>query len=119
MSSFEPWYFREGAGHGERTDLIGYKVVATDGEVGQVDDASYSPGHAALVVDTGSWVVGQRVLLPAGTVVHVDHENREITVDRSTAEIKGAPPYEPDDGDPTYRTRLADYYCGLYGGIQS
>jgi uncharacterized protein YrrD len=117
MSSFEPWDFRAGADCEDLKQLIGYKVVATDGEVGAVDDISSSPGRPALVVDTGEWVVGQHILIPAGTVKHINHEEMEISVDRSTTEIKAAPPYEPGVYDASYLDRLADYYCGLYSGI--
>jgi hypothetical protein len=116
MSSFEPWEFRAGADFEDLKQLIGYKVVATDGEVGAVDDISTSPGHPALVVDTGEWVVGQHILLPAGTVEHINHDEMEVLVDRSTIEIKASPPYEPSVDDPSYLDRLADYYCGLYSG---
>jgi hypothetical protein len=114
MGSFEPWTFRPGAGYSDRSRLDGYKVLATDGEVGKVEDASYPPGQAALVVDTGPWIVGQRILLPAGVVTYINHHDKEITVDHLAAEIKEAPPYEPDGGqDPSYRDRLADYYRAL------
>jgi hypothetical protein len=118
MSSFEPWEFRAGAEFEDLKQLIGYKVVATDGEVGAVDDINSSPGYPALVVDTGAWVVGQHVLIPAGTVKHINHEEMEISVDCSTIEIKAAPPYEPDVDNATYPDRLADYYSDLYSGIR-
>jgi hypothetical protein len=117
MSSFEPWEFRAGADFEDLKQLIGYKVVATDGEVGAVDDVSTSPGHPALIVDTGEWVVGQHILLPAGTVEHINHDELEVLVGRSTIEIKAAPPYGPSVNDGSYLDRLADYYCGLYSGI--
>jgi len=117
MSSFEPWDFRAGADCEDLKRLIGYKLVATDGEVGAVDDISSSPGRPALVLDTGEWVVGQHILIPAGTVKHINHEEMEISVDRSTIEIKAAPPYEPGVYDASYLDRLADYYCGLNSGI--
>ena len=41
----------EGARSG--ADLVGYKVEATDGHIGSIDQASYDVGEASLVVDTG------------------------------------------------------------------
>jgi hypothetical protein len=117
MSCFEPWEFRAGADLEDLKQLIGYKVVATDGEVGVVDDINSSPGYPALVVDTGVWVLGQHVLIPAGTVKHINHEQTEISVDCSTIDIKAAPPYEPDVDDGTYPDRLATYYSDLYSGF--
>jgi hypothetical protein len=112
MSSFEPWSYRSGSGFSDRSRLDGYKVLAPDGEVGKVEDASYPPGQAALVVDTGLWTLGQHVLLPAGMVEHINHDTKEITVDVSDAEIKAAPPYDADSyQDPGYRDRVAEYYA--------
>jgi uncharacterized protein YrrD len=116
MSSFEPWEFRAGTDFEDLKQLIGYKVVATDGEVGVVDDISSSPGYPALVVDTGAWVFGQHVLIPAGAVKHINDEQMEISVDCTTIDIKAAPPYEPDADDATYPDRLANYYSDLYSG---
>jgi hypothetical protein len=35
------------------------------------------------VVNTGPWIVGRKVLIPAGTVRHVDHESRTAHLDRT------------------------------------
>jgi hypothetical protein len=92
--------------------MDGYKVLAPDGEVGKVEDASYPPGEAALVVDTGLGPFGQRALLPAGVVEYINHHTKEITVDVSEAHIQAAPPYEADSyQDPGYRDRVAEHYA--------
>ena len=91
MSSFEPWSYRSGSGFSDQSSLDGYKVLAPDGEVGKVEDASYPPSAAALVVDTGLGPFGQHVLLPAGVVECINHHTKEITVDVSDADIKAAP----------------------------
>ncbi|TCO43579.1 hypothetical protein EV646_112156 [Kribbella antiqua] len=112
MSSFEPWSYRSGSGFSDRSRLDGYKVLAPDGEVGKVEDASYPPGQAALVVDTGLWTLGQHVLLPAGVVEYINHHTKEISVDVSEAEIRAAPQYEADSHlDPGYRERVAEHYA--------
>ncbi|WP_432945611.1 PRC-barrel domain-containing protein [Kribbella sp. CA-253562] len=117
MSTFEPWEYRPDAAPRQETDLVGCRVQATDGEVGIVVDVIHAPRHKALVIDTGDWVVGQRILLPVGVVAGIDQARRMIAVDRSVAEIKAAPPYEPALGEAPQRlNELADYYCGLYGG---
>ena len=74
------------------------------------------PCSSCLVVETGPWIFGKKVLLPAGVVNHVDHDDRKVYVDRSKDQIKAAPEY--DDGghaDPEYRERLGGYYGGTYG----
>jgi hypothetical protein len=47
--------------------IAGFHVEAVDGHIGSIDEASYEVGGAYLVVDTGPWIFGRKVLLPAGT----------------------------------------------------
>jgi hypothetical protein len=56
------------------TDLTGYRVEATDGGIGSIDEPTYDVGSACLVVDSGPWIFGCKVLLPAGTVQRIDHD---------------------------------------------
>ncbi|WP_078625089.1 PRC-barrel domain-containing protein [Streptomyces californicus] len=65
------WGYQPAAGHTVGTDLIGYKVEATDGSIGKVDKHSDDVTSSYLVVDTGVWIFGKHVLLPAGTVSRV------------------------------------------------
>lgn len=94
-------------------DLSGYDVEATDGGIGKVDEANYEVGSAYLVVDTGPWIFGRKVLLPAGTVDRVDHDDRKVYVDRSKSEIKSAPEFDEQTyTEPVYRDKLGAYYGG-------
>jgi len=96
-------------------DLAGYQVEAADGHIGSVDEATYETGQACLVVDTGPWIFGRKVLLPAGTVQHVDHADRKVYVDRTKAQIKDSPEYDESTfTTPEYRDRVGDYYTGSY-----
>ena len=42
-------------------DIQGFKVRATDGEIGKIDEATYDVGSAFIVVDTGPWILGRKV----------------------------------------------------------
>jgi hypothetical protein len=113
--AFDPWRYREDAGVAS-TDLVGYKVEATDGHIGRIDSASHDVDASYLVVDTGPWIFGKRVLLPAGMVNHVDHEDRKVYVDRSKDQIKAAPEFDESTyTDPVYRDKLGGYYGDTYG----
>jgi hypothetical protein len=93
--------------------LIGYSVVARDGEIGKVDEATVAVGSSSLVVDTGPWIFGERVLLPAGVVQAIDHAGERVLVERSTDEIKNAPAFDPQrHSSAGYRDEIADYYAG-------
>ncbi|MFI5496572.1 PRC-barrel domain-containing protein [Actinoplanes sp. NPDC051859] len=95
--------------------LAGYHVEATDGSIGKIDEATYDVGNAYLVVDTGPWIFGRKVLLPAGTVVRVDHDDNKVHVDRTKAQIKDSPEYDKDTfNTPAYREQVGTYYTGSY-----
>ena len=112
--AFNPWSYRDDAGV-SGTDLIGYKVEAADGGMGRIDGTSNEVNSSYLVVDTGPWIFGKKVMLPAGTVNHVDHDDHKVYVDRTKDQIKAAPEFdEVSHTDPAYRDKLGDYYRGTY-----
>ncbi|GLW04316.1 PRC-barrel domain-containing protein [Streptomyces lavendulae] len=117
------WSYQPTAGHLTGTDLTGYKVEATDGTIGKVDKHSDEAGDAYLVVDTGVWIFGKEVLLPASTVVRIDTEDEKIFVNRRKEQIKNAPEFHRDRhlGDVGYREELSAYYVtGVpFGGSHS
>ena len=109
MAMMEIWTYREQ--NWTSMDLTGYDVEALDGGIGKIDEASNELGSSYIVVDTGPWIFGKKVMLPAGVIRAVEHEDEKIMVDRSKDEIKNAP--ELDDAmvrDEGYRTRLGSYY---------
>jgi hypothetical protein len=110
----EMWTYRE-ADALEDVDLAGFEVESNDGPVGKIEDAAYELGSSWLIVDTGPWIFGKKVLLPAGTVESVDPEARKVYVDRSREEIKNAPEHDPSGyAEQEYRLALADYYSRFY-----
>ena len=95
----------------ENANVVGYEVEALDGSIGKVDEATYDAGSAYMVVDTGPWIFGKKVMLPAGTIQRADHENEKIFVNRTKDQIKNAPGFEEGIGyDSSYRGRLGSYY---------
>jgi hypothetical protein len=113
-SSFDPWRYRSDVNLAG-ADLAGYKVEAADGSIGKVDEASHEMNAACIVVDTGPWIFGKKVLIPAGTVHHVDHEDRKVYVDRTKEQIKSAPEFDPDGyTEATYRDKIGGYYGDTY-----
>ncbi len=111
---FHAWSFRDDVAL-SGTDVTGYRVEAADGAIGKVDEASYTVNEACLVVDTGPWIFGKKVLIPAGTINHVDHDERRVYVDRTKEQIKSAPEYDPDrHADQTYRDKVGGYYGDTY-----
>jgi hypothetical protein len=98
--------------------LAGFHVEALDGSVGSVDRASYETDNSWLVVDTGPWILGRKVLLPAGTVQNIDYVEQKVYVDRDKTQIENSPSYDPDTFEhPEYRERVARYYEQSYQSI--
>ncbi|MGC4805280.1 PRC-barrel domain-containing protein [Micromonospora sp. DT233] len=115
--AFDPWSYRDRSAVAD-VDLVGYRVEAGDGGIGKIDSASHEVGGSYLVVDTGPWIFGKKVMLPAGTVNHVDHDERKVYIDRDKDQIKAAPEYdETSHSDPAYRDRLGGYYDETYGNL--
>ncbi|MFI9063894.1 PRC-barrel domain-containing protein [Streptomyces sp. NPDC053429] len=108
------WGYRETSGRLAGADLTGYKVEATDGSIGKVDKHSDEVGSAYIVVDTGPWIFGKEVLLPAGTVERVDADGQKIYVDRTKEQIKNAPEFDKDKhlGNVEYHRQVGGYYEG-------
>ncbi|MFI6335076.1 PRC-barrel domain containing protein [Streptomyces sp. NPDC050535] len=106
------WNYTPTSGHTPDDDLTGYAVEATDGHIGTVDKHSGDVVAQYIVVDTGVWIFGRQVMLPAGTVVGIDHEAKKVHVSRSKAEIKASPEFDKDKhlGDPAYRDQLGGHY---------
>ena len=105
------WSYRTEQMRGGDIDLTGYSVEAADGGIGKVDEATYEAGGSYLVVDTGPWIFGKKVLLPAGIVERFDPDSETVFVNRTKDEIKSAPEFDETlVRDEAYRGEFAGYY---------
>jgi hypothetical protein len=110
------WRYRDSSTLGSnivdtKVDLSGFKVEALDGSIGSIDESTYGTERSYIVVDTGPWIFGKKVMLPAGVIDRVDVEEGKVYVNRTKDEIKNSPEY--DDSmfeDETYRGSLGSYY---------
>ena len=92
-------------------DLSGFRVEALDGSIGKVDDTTYDVGGSYLVIDTGPWIFGRKVMIPAGVVRGIDESDEVVFLNRMKEQVKNAPEYDESfAGDDTYRTSLGAYY---------
>jgi hypothetical protein len=92
-------------------DLTGFKVEALDGSIGKVDEATYDAGGSFIVVDTGPWIFGKKVMLPAGVTRDIDLDTETVFVDRTKEQIKNAPEFEEERyRNETYRSEVGSYY---------
>ena len=114
--NWDAWNYRESTGITARQeDLTGFKVHAVDGDIGKVDGATRDVGAGYVVVDTGPWIFGRKVMLPAGTVERVDWDDESVYVDRTKDQIKDSPDLDENLlTDPSERDRVGTYYGGTY-----
>jgi hypothetical protein len=109
MAIAEMWTFRAPVTTG--VDLTGFDVEALDGGIGKIDEATYDVGGSFAVVDTGPWIFGKKVLLPAGVIDRVDPDEKKVWVNRTKDEIKSAPEFDEDRyADDEYRSTVGGYY---------
>jgi hypothetical protein len=107
----ELWTYRESMP--ASTDAInGFAVEARDGGIGHVDANSNEVGAGYIVVDTGPWILGRKVMIPAGAITNVDLDEEKVMLDLTKEQIKNSPEFDPQTGlgDTAYRGVLGDYY---------
>ena len=96
-------------------NLDGFEVNATDGDIGKVDEATYDVGASFIVVDTGPWIFGKKVLLPAGVIQDIDLDNEKVLVRLTKDQIKNAPELDEtmDYRSDVYREKVGSYYSSV------
>jgi hypothetical protein len=115
QTTTEPWTYRDvdtlGVDMTRGVDLTGFEIEATDGGIGKIDEATYDVGSSYVVVDTGPWIFGKKVMLPAAVIQRVDLDSQMVVVDRTKEEIKSSPEFDEDTyREQGYRTQVGSYY---------
>ena len=109
MSSTDLWTHRDT--NISTMNLEGYSIEAIDGSIGKIDEATNEVGSSYVVVDTGPWIFGKKVLLPAGVIDRVDTENETVYVNRTKDQIKDSPEFDESSyRDENYRSEVGTYY---------
>ena len=109
----ETWSYRDSSLATSLTQeqITGYSVEAIDGLIGKIDDATLETDSGHIVVDTGPWIFGKKVMLPAGIVRGIDETEERVFVNRTKEQIKAAPQFdEALLADDAYRGDLGTYY---------
>jgi len=98
-------------------NLSGFGVEATDGGIGAVDETTYQVGTNALVVDTGPWIFGRKVLIPAGLISRIDEMDRTIFLTCTKDQVENAPEFDESRlHDQTYLDQLGTHYTNRPAG---
>ena len=91
--------------------LAGFTIGATDGDIGTVDafyfdDLSLTVRH--LVVDTGGWLSGRKVLISPRALGDIDWDGRRLTASLTKAQVEKSPAIDTDR--PVSRQQEIEYY---------
>jgi hypothetical protein len=78
------------------THLLGFHMLATDGEIGHVDDFLLDEKLALryLVVDTSNWIGGKSVLVSAPAIEKIDSPEKKIHLKLTRNQIENSPSVE-------------------------
>lgn len=95
-------------------DTEGYTVEATDGGIGRVSDFFVDEQGWAiryLLIDTGNWLPGKKVLLAPQWVSSVDWREGRLTLNHTKTEVEKSPEYDPNSPlERTYEGELHRHY---------
>jgi hypothetical protein len=94
--------------------INGYAIEASDGQIGSVSDFLFDDGTWLvrwLVVDTGNWLSGRKVLLPPSVLAQLYAKEKVFAVKLTMQQVKDSPDIDTDR--PVSRqmeTSVYDYY---------
>lgn len=94
--------------------LHGFKLHASDGEIGSVNDTLWDDAQwilRYLVIDTGHWLTGRRVLISPASIQSIDWTEGTIMVNLSCDQVRNSPPDSSDEPvSRQYEEALSAYY---------
>ena len=94
--------------------VTGYHIHATDGEIGHVEDFIVDDEKwvvCFLVVDTGNWLPGKKVLLSPQWIQRVAWVDSSVYFDLTKESVRNSPELDPSKGvDRDYEACLYDHY---------
>lgn len=95
--------------------LSGYDLKCHDGDIGSVKEFYFDDEHWTiryLVVNTGLWLFGRKVLISPQGIRSVDQNGEHIAIDLTKQQIEDSPPLESDQ--PVSR-QYQESYLRYYG----
>lgn len=93
------------------SQLIGFDVMATDGKIGHVDEFYFDDDKwiiRYMVVKTGGWLSGRKVLISPGVLCAPDWKARLFPVNLTVEQVRNSPPTDTDK--PVSRQQQEDLH---------
>jgi hypothetical protein len=95
-------------------DVVGYRIEATDGRIGHLDDFIVDDDKWVvryLVIDTKNWLPGRKVLINPQWALDFRWAERAVHVRLTQEAIRHSPPFDPAAPiNRDYESKLYDYY---------
>lgn len=104
-------------------NIIGYTIAAKNGNIGVAQDFLFDDDRwrvRYLVVDTGDWLPGRKVLIPPEYLGRPLYEGKMFPIQLSKEGIEASPPLETDKPvSKQYEAELRKHYTtsGFGGGV--
>lgn len=85
--------------HFEGNDIVGYDLYAGADKVGSIDDLLVDDTGKIryLIINTGLWILGKKVLLPIGRAQIDNQGHRVVASDLNRAQVEALPQYDGND----------------------
>jgi sporulation protein YlmC with PRC-barrel domain len=110
-------------------ELQGFSIRATDGDIGKVHDVYFDSESSMvryIVVDTGPWLIGKKVLVSPVALHEPDWEAEALPVELTKDQVKDSPDWRADrpisrQDEVAYHDHFRwPYYWGsAFGGYTS
>jgi hypothetical protein len=94
--------------------LDDFDVVALDGDIGTIDEATYDVGASYIVVDTGPWIFGRKVVIPAKAVARLDIPDEKVYLRLTKDQIKDSPEFDGSSDPAARRDAVGAYYGPIF-----
>lgn len=95
-------------------EMLGYDVETSDGAVGHLNDFIFDAADWTihwLVIDTGVWVAGKKVLIPTSGVKQITLSDQTVYLELTREAILSGPPYDPAQlADTQLEEKLHEHY---------
>jgi sporulation protein YlmC with PRC-barrel domain len=99
------------------SEIKGYSIHASDGKIGEVEDFIIDDSCWKLdflVVDTGNWFPGKKVLISPKWIKEINWAEAAVMADATVEQVKNSPAYDADQPiNELYKKTLHDYYGKL------
>ena len=112
MTTTDLWTYRDQTWTTKGLD--GYSIEALDGGIGKIDEASNDVGAGYIVVDTGPWIFGRKVVIPAKAIARLDIPDEKVYLRLKKDQIKDSPEFDKSTDPDRRREQIGAYYGPIF-----